>query len=286
MARPLRQDLRHLLHGLQYSGSETRERAALLAEQIGALHTSIFIDEITDAIKATFAASRCTPASSTARPQDEPADGWAAPSSENLALQNIQARSRMVMAYFLAQLMPWATAGDPTTAAGSLLVLGSANVDEALRGYYTKYDCSAADVNPIGGVNKRDLKDFLSCDRARRRRGATCASPCCSASPDAAPSAELTGAEGVQSDEVDMGMSYAELGDLGTMRKVEHCGPLSMFLKLRDRWNDGRRISPSIRATGAAAPKTRDEEIAQKVKDFYCGGLHDNRDLRQTCATR
>ena len=59
---------------------------------------------------------------------------------------------------------------------------GSANVDEALRGYYTKYDCSAADINPIGGVglrcqackatvnvilicyqgiNKRDLKAFL-----------------------------------------------------------------------------------------------------------------------------
>jgi len=48
--------------------------------------------------------------------------------------------------------------GDETTAGGSLLVLGSANVDEALRGYYTKYDCSAADLNPIGGVNKRDLK--------------------------------------------------------------------------------------------------------------------------------
>ena len=30
---------------------------------------------------------------------------------------------------------------------------GSANVDEALRGYYTKYDCSAADVNPIGGAS-------------------------------------------------------------------------------------------------------------------------------------
>lgn len=24
-------------------------------------------------------------------------------------------------------------------------------MDEALRGYYTKYDCSAADINPIGG---------------------------------------------------------------------------------------------------------------------------------------
>merc|ERR1719382_2364082 len=80
---------------------------------------------------------------------------------ENIALQNIQARSRMVMAYFMAQLMPWATDGDETTAGGSLLVLGSANVDEALRGYYTKYDCSAADINPIGGINKRDLKDFL-----------------------------------------------------------------------------------------------------------------------------
>lgn len=44
-----------------------------------------------------------------------------------------QARSRMVMSYFMAQLMPWATDGDETTAGGSLLVLGSANVDEALR---------------------------------------------------------------------------------------------------------------------------------------------------------
>ena len=25
----------------------------------------------------------------------------------------------------------------------------------------TKYDCSAADVNPIGGISKRDLKAFL-----------------------------------------------------------------------------------------------------------------------------
>ncbi len=33
---------------------------------------------------------------------------------------------------------------------GFLLVLGSANVDEGLRGYLTKYDCSSADVNPIG----------------------------------------------------------------------------------------------------------------------------------------
>ena len=84
--------------------------------------------------------------------------------TENLALQNIQARSRMVMAYFMAQLMPWATDPVEKSLGGGLLVLGSANVDEALRGYYTKYDCSAADVNPIGGINKRDLKSFLGRD--------------------------------------------------------------------------------------------------------------------------
>ena len=46
-------------------------------------------------------------------------------STENLALQNIQARQRMVMSYLFAQLVPW-TQGKQ----GALLVLGSANVDE------------------------------------------------------------------------------------------------------------------------------------------------------------
>lgn len=44
---------------------------------------------------------------------------------ENLALQNIQARLRMVTSYLFAQLLPWVRGRD-----GGLLVLGSANVDE------------------------------------------------------------------------------------------------------------------------------------------------------------
>lgn len=67
--------------------------------------------------------------------------------AENLALQNIQARLRMVLAFFLAQLMPWVRGKQ-----GFQLVLGTANVDEGLRGYLTKYDCSSADLNPIGGA--------------------------------------------------------------------------------------------------------------------------------------
>jgi NAD+ synthase (glutamine-hydrolysing) len=52
----------------------------------------------------------------------------------------------MVVAYLFAQLLLWARGRT-----GSLLVLGSSNVDETLRGYLTKYDCSSADLNPIGG---------------------------------------------------------------------------------------------------------------------------------------
>lgn len=77
--------------------------------------------------------------------------------AENLALQNIQARLRMVLAYLFAQLLPWARGK-----IGGLLVLGSANVDESLRGYLTKYDCSSADINPIGAISKTDLKRFIA----------------------------------------------------------------------------------------------------------------------------
>ena len=251
----------------EHSGDATRDRAKVLADQIGALHTSIFIDPITSAVQQSFRDIAVhAPFVNRADVKTEPKLVGGS-LTENLALQNIQARSRMVMAYFLAQLMPWATEGDASTG-GSLLVLGSANVDEALRGYYTKYDCSAADINPIGGINKRDLKSFLWWAGENASNG-DFSIPVLRAVAEAPPSAELTGAEGVQSDEVDMGMSYDELGDLGTLRKVEHCGPLSMFLKLRDRWEEGRHISASIRATGAKAPEGHDAVVAQKVKDFY-----------------
>lgn len=52
---------------------------------------------------------------------------------ENLGLQNIQARVRMVLAFMLASLMPWVH-----NKSGFFLVLGSSNVDEGLRGYLTK----------------------------------------------------------------------------------------------------------------------------------------------------
>uniref|UniRef100_A0A7S0ZSM8 Glutamine-dependent NAD(+) synthetase n=1 Tax=Noctiluca scintillans TaxID=2966 RepID=A0A7S0ZSM8_NOCSC len=246
----------------KYSGTETRERAEALAKDIGSMHSLVQIDDLCEAITGTFRTVEF-PTGSFSKEQCQTNPQMDGSRAENIALQNIQARSRMVMGYYMAQLMPWATDGEDTTAGGSLLVLGSANVDEAIRGYFTKYDCSAADINPIGGINKSDLRCFLSW--AAENKGL----PSLQKVASATPSAELTGSEGAQNDEEDMGMSYAELNDLSFCRKVEHCGPLSTFLKLRARWTDGRTITPSIRATGDAAPQTLDEQIAQKVKDFY-----------------
>lgn len=40
--------------------------------------------------------------------------------------------------------------------------LTSAFARDSLRGYLTKYDCSSADVNPIGAISKTDLKSFIA----------------------------------------------------------------------------------------------------------------------------
>ena len=62
----------------------------------------------------------------------------------------------MVLAYLFGQLQPWMRSSE-----GFLLVLGTGNSDEGLRGYMTKYDCSSADLNPIGGINKIEIGRFL-----------------------------------------------------------------------------------------------------------------------------
>jgi NAD+ synthase (glutamine-hydrolysing) len=86
-----------------------------------------------------------------------------------------------------------------------------------LQGYYTKYDCSSADINPIGGISKTDLKKYLLW--AAQHKGY----PSLKSVVEATPTAELEPIteKYVQSDEVDMGMTYEELSIFGRLRKVE-----------------------------------------------------------------
>lgn len=207
-AQALANLLMHTVYlGTVNSSTATRTRASQLAEQVGTWHLEVDIDTMVASVVETFTGG----VRDAKRPQFSVKGGTA---QEDIALQNVQARLRMVFSYVLAQLLPehrqriekklleeakgaGASTGDRDLGSeeppavkdasgvavdaiqraaatnarhlcrragdkpGFLLVLGSANVDEGLRGYMTKYDCSSADINPIGSVSKLDLKRFL-----------------------------------------------------------------------------------------------------------------------------
>lgn len=223
--------------GTEHSSKQTRQRAKDLSKQVGSYHHDFDIDTAVLAVQTIF--TRFT----NFTPRFKVHGGSV---TENLALQNIQARLRMVMAYMCAQLFPYIRNGS-----GWLLVLGSANVDESLRGYMTKYDCSSADINPIGGIAKGDLRVFLR--YAADELGYSVLYDVLEAHPTA--ELEPTTNDYIQTDEADMGMSYEELGIFGKLRKVYRCGPVSMYNKLLHVWMSKRQLTAT--------------EIASKVKKFF-----------------
>lgn len=245
----------HVLHtvfmGTENSSENTTSRARRLGEAMGSYHLTVPIDIMVQAVIQVFTLA------TGKTPMFESRGGTMA---EDLALQNIQARLRMVTAYLFAQLLPWVRQRQ-----GFLLVLGSANVDEGLRGYMTKYDCSSADLNPIGAISKGDLKRMLlwASDRYTELdevlKEIAGAPPTAELRPLTYSSRSDDGndndktAEHTQLDEEEMGMTYEELGWFGRLRKLSRCGPVSMFRKLCVIWAD--RYSPS--------------EIGVKVQRFF-----------------
>mmetsp|Transcript_8950 Transcript_8950/g.15548 ORF Transcript_8950/g.15548 Transcript_8950/m.15548 type:complete len:740 (-) Transcript_8950:63-2282(-) len=228
--------------GTDNSSNVTNSRAKRLGDAIGSYHLSIKIDLMVNAVLQVFQLA------TGHMPRFQSRGGTI---SEDLALQNIQARLRMVIAYLMAQLLPWVRGRS-----GFLLVLGSANVDEGLRGYMTKYDCSSADLNPIGAISKGDLKRMLIF-LSKEYPGFDVLAEIANAPPtaelrpiDAATATAEAGHS--QTDEEDMGMSYEELGYFGRLRKISRCGPVSMFKKLTVTWS---HLAPS--------------EVAAKVKRFF-----------------
>jgi NAD+ synthase (glutamine-hydrolysing) len=223
------------------SSDETRKRAEHLSATIGAYHTVAPIDGIVTA----FEAMAQTAVGFTPKYQVE-----GGTKSEDLAKQNVQARTRMVTAYNLAQLST--TARKLPRAGAALLVLGAGNVDENLRGYYTKYDASSADLAPLGSISKNDAKSFLRWAREAWDL------PALSEVLDATPSAELLPlSAGVQDDESEneMGLTYDELSTFGVLRKVDKLGPWSTYQRLLSDWKGRPGFGP--------------RQIAEKVKRFF-----------------
>lgn len=245
--------------GTTNSSTETRMRAKKLAMDIGAYHVDLNIDTVVSSLTALFKAV------TGFAPRFKVHGGSTA---ENLSLQNIQARIRMVVAYLFAQLLPTVRGRQ-----GSLLVLGSANVDESLRGYLTKYDCSSADINPIGGISKTDLRGFISWAGTRFDL------PILHDFVSAVPTAELepVTATYLQSDEADMGMTYEELSVFGRLRKVGKLGPWGVYEKLLHVWG-ADPVSEQGEAEQGEQDKVQDQiqgrglsprEIYEKVRRFF-----------------
>ena len=206
--------------GTKNSTDITRESSRNLAEEIGSYHRDINIDKIVAAFYETFVEEfKKSPKFKSQGGTD----------SEDLALQNIQSRIRMVLSYFIAGLVPWVRGTN-----GFCLVLSSGNLDEGILGYMTKYDCSSGDINPIGSISKERLKKFLIyCEKNYGYKSLKLVN-------EMKPTAELRPATETyqQTDEDDMGITYKELSVMGQLRKDFRCGPVSMFKRLITIWDN------------------------------------------------
>lgn len=141
----------------------------------------------------------------------------------------------------------------------------------------TKYDCSSADINPIGSIDKAALKGFIAWARDHFDI------PCLEEFLNATPTAELEPVteDYTQSDEADMGLTYAELTafgispvvlpacgifliQIGRLRKERKMGPLSMWQHLVHVWGKDREKGPDDQN-----PCLEPSQIAEKVKFFF-----------------
>ncbi|VDO10576.1 unnamed protein product [Rodentolepis nana] len=202
---------------------------------------SKILTDITSATKAFIDSTSKALGRSDAPPKFESRGGTR---RDDAALQNLQARCRLVAGYFTSQLLP-------QQSCPPLLVLSSGNLDEALCGSLTKYDCSSADLNPIGSISKEDLRCFLAYFITNVRTS-ECSQFCELASVlneilEAQPTPELTPLDAEQNDETDIGLTYSELLQLGTLRKKEALGPVGVFKRFMELNEVKNKLDASVK---------------------------------------
>lgn len=109
--------------GTENSSKETRDRARRLAHAIGSYHIDLDFDGVVKAVTALFFGLFGFQLRYKTQEHGSEQSG--------LALQNLQARLRMVLAYLLSSTLT-IVRGRP--GGGNLIVLSSSNSSEALRG--------------------------------------------------------------------------------------------------------------------------------------------------------
>jgi NAD+ synthase len=109
---------------------------------------------------------------------------------------NVKARIRMVAQYAIAS-------------ESSLLVVGTDHAAEAVTGFFTKYGDGGADILPLSGLSKRQGRTMLEYLGAPERLYLK------------APTADLLDGTPGQTDEANLGLSYAQIDDYLEGRDVE-----------------------------------------------------------------
>lgn len=217
----------------RFSSEATNRRARVLAKSIGAEYIDVSLQETYTSLRTTL--------------------GGGVDDNVSLLDQNLQARLRMTATYYLSE--------------GSRIVLATGNVDEAIMGYLTKYDCSSADINPIGGLCKDDLKNYLKCCRDLFI-GDSDLVDILHEVILAPPSAELTGEE--QRDEDEIGITYDEISVLGRVRRgIYACsGPRGAFETI---WSRRTRepFRSKIRCLTGGTATQQASGLAELIKKFY-----------------
>jgi NAD+ synthase (glutamine-hydrolysing) len=184
------------------SGSVTRNAARAVAEGIGARHHEVDVDAL---VKGYVALAE----GALGRPLV-----W---QTDDIALQNVQARVRSPSAWMLANVE------------GKLL-LATSNRSEAAVGYATMDGDTSGGLSPIAGIDKNYLRSWL---RWLEKDAATslCV-PALSAVNVQAPTAELRPADKKQTDEDDL-MPYDILDRIERLMVRDRHAPLEIFEILR-----------------------------------------------------
>jgi NAD+ synthase (glutamine-hydrolysing) len=218
--------------GSKQSSAETRKRAKELAEFINSDHSEIDIEEaaqeIQKAIKKVFDV--------TLKFQCE-GGSW----GEDIALQNIYARIRMIFSYLLAQLVPIRRKNN-----GFFLVLAAGNLDETLTGYFTKYDCSSADLNLLGTMSKIDIKKTLHFLHKHYHQSVI------SDIENAKATADLRPSTVEQNDEDEIGLTFKEIDVFANVRTERNCSVVSFY-----------KVAKGL------LPDIADEVLYDKIKNFF-----------------
>ena len=214
------------------SSQKTRKRARELADFVGADHSEIEIEDIVmqfyDLMKKTFNISM--------KFQSQ-GGTW----REDIALQNVYARVRMVLSYLLAQMAPITKKRE-----GYYLVLSAGNLDETLTGYYTKYDCSSGYLNLIGTISKVEVNEclqyFYEVFKAEVIKDIY----------EAKPTAELKPSEAEQNDEDEIGLTFREIDIFADARMNKNCSVVYFY-----------------KAVEALFPEMPKEKLIDKIAIFF-----------------